>query len=72
MGNGTRLSLHCNEVADKVRCKTWLPARPTSKKLFERIGYKELGEIDAHLERFGGIVEEGKTWVMVRERHISQ
>ena len=72
MGHGTWLSLHCNEVADKAGCKTWLPARPKSKKLFGRIGYKELGEIDAHLERFGGIAEEGETWVMVREPHISQ
>ena len=66
-GFGTFLTHHCNAIADKTGGKTWVPARPTSQKMFRQCGFKEVGTHNADLKRWGGNTEEEITWLFVRE-----
>jgi N-acetylglutamate synthase-like GNAT family acetyltransferase len=68
---GTILTRHCNAIADKTGGKTFVVARPTSIKMFNDCGFKTLGYHDSHLERWGGNVEKGKSWVVLREPESS-
>ncbi|KAL3425503.1 acetyltransferase [Phlyctema vagabunda] len=66
-GFGSVLTHHCNEISDKAGKKTYLPARPTSRKMFESFGYRVLGKHDSHVERWGENPARGITCAMVRE-----
>ena len=66
-GFGTFLTHHCNTIADKTGGKTWVPARPTSQKMFRQCGFKEVGTHNADLKRWGGNTEEEITRMFVRE-----
>ena len=64
---GTFLTRHFNAISDKDRRKTFVPARSTSIKMFLANGFKEIGQHDAHLERWGGSREGSITWAVVRD-----
>ena len=66
-GFGIFLTHHCNAIADKTGGKTWVPARPTSVKMFRQCGFKDIATHNADLKRFGGNTEEEITWLVVRE-----
>ena len=66
-GFGTYLTHHCNAIADKTGGKTWVPARPTSVKMFRQCGFKDVATHNADLKRWGGNTEEEVTWLLVRE-----
>ncbi|PVH85351.1 hypothetical protein DL98DRAFT_527832 [Cadophora sp. DSE1049] len=65
-GFGTELTKHCNAIADKSGDRTWVPARPTSVNMFRKNGFKDIGSVDAHLERWGGPREKSITWTLLR------
>lgn len=66
-GFGTVLTLHCNAISDKAGRRTFVPARPTSIKMFNDNGFVTVGTHDAHLERWGGPREKSITWMAIRE-----
>lgn len=66
-GFGSVLTRHCNAIMDKTGDRTFVPARPTSIKMFKDNGFKVVGFHDSHLERWGGPVEKSKTWLAIRE-----
>lgn len=66
-GFGTFLTHHCNAVADKTGGKTWVPARPTSVKMFRQCGFKDVATHNANLGRWGCRKEKEITWLLVRE-----
>jgi hypothetical protein len=66
-GFGTYLTHHCNAIADKTGGKTWVPARPTSAKMFRQCGFKDVATHNADLKRWGGNTEEEITWLLVRQ-----
>jgi ribosomal protein S18 acetylase RimI-like enzyme len=66
-GFGSVLTLHVNEISDKSGDRVWAPARPTSIHMFRQLGFKDIGVIDAHLERWGGSAEKSKTWIVRRD-----
>jgi GNAT superfamily N-acetyltransferase len=68
-GFGTFLTHHCNAIADKTGGKTWVPARPSSVKMFRQCGFKDVATHNADLKRFGGNTDEEITWLLVRETH---
>ncbi|CZR60358.1 uncharacterized protein PAC_10254 [Phialocephala subalpina] len=65
-GLGTALTKVWNEVTDKSGDKTWCPCWSTSVKMFRDHGFKDVGEVDAHLERWGGSGKNSITYVTVR------
>jgi len=66
-GFGTFLTHHCNAIADKTGRKTWVPARPTSVKMFRQCGFKDVATHNSNLKRWGGNTEKEITWLLVRE-----
>ena len=66
-GFGTFLTHHCNAISDKTRGKTYVPARPTSNRMFRQCGFKEVGSHNADLKRFGMNPEKEITYMLVRE-----
>ena len=66
-GFGTYLTHHCNAIADKTGGKTWVPARPTSVKMFRQCGFKDVATHNADLKRWGGDTEKEITCLLVRE-----
>jgi hypothetical protein len=66
-GFGTALTWNCNAIMDKSGDRTFAPARPTSKKMFENEGYKQLGFHDSQLERWGADVSWSNTYILVRD-----
>jgi len=66
MGHGTWVTRHCNAIADKDGRRTFLPARPSSIKMFTKEGFQTLGTYDCHVERFGGVAEKGMNWFTMR------
>lgn len=66
-GFGTFLTRYCNAIADKDGLRTFVPARPTSLKMFKSNGFREIGVHDAHLERWGGSREKSITVITVRD-----
>jgi len=71
-GFGTELTKHCNAISDKSGDRTWVPARPTSVNMFRENGFKDIGSVDAHLERWGGPREKSITWTLLRNAPSSQ
>lgn len=67
MGLGTYLTQHCNAISDKTGDKTWVPARPSSIKMFRQQGFKDVAAHDWHLERWGGTRAASITGLLVRE-----
>ena len=67
-GFGTFLTHHCNDIADKKGGKTWVPARPTSVKMFRKCGFKDLATHNADLKGWGGSTEKEITWLLVTSR----
>ncbi|KAH7350869.1 hypothetical protein BKA65DRAFT_499168 [Rhexocercosporidium sp. MPI-PUGE-AT-0058] len=65
-GFGTELTKHCNAISDKSGDRTWVPARPTSVNMFRKNGFKDVGSVDAHLEKWGGPRDKSITWTLVR------
>ena len=65
-GFGTELTKYCNAISDKSGDRTWVPARPTSVEMFRNNGFKDIGSVDAHLERWGGPRDKSITWTLVR------
>lgn len=65
-GLGTVLTKVWNEVTDKSGDRTWCPCRPTSIKMFREHGFKDVGVIDANLERWGGSRENSLTYITLR------
>ncbi|CZS92298.1 uncharacterized protein RCO7_00790 [Rhynchosporium graminicola] len=70
-GFGTELTKHCNAISDKSGGRTWVPARPTSVKMFRKNGFKDIGFVDAHLERWGGPRDKSITWTLCRNASSS-
>jgi N-acetylglutamate synthase-like GNAT family acetyltransferase len=68
-GLGSWLTRYCNEVADKIGGKTFVVARPTSKRMFESHGFRVLGSEDIGMTKYGGNESDGNSWVLVREPH---
>lgn len=66
-GFGTYLTHHCNSISDKTGGKTWVPARPSSLKMFRQCGFKEVATHNADLKRFGRNPEKEITCLLVRE-----
>ena len=66
-GLGSRLTRHCNEIADKTGAQTWVVARPSSLHMFETLGYKIVDREDIAMENYGGEKDGGKDWVLVRD-----
>lgn len=66
MGIGRMITKKCNEIADEAGKATFVKARPSSRPLFEKEGFRILEEIPMNYEDFG---YEGKsaTFVMKRE-----
>lgn len=71
-GFGTVLTRHCNAIMDKSGDRTFVPARPTSQKMFEDQGYKVLGYHDSHIERWGDDISWSKTAILLREPQATQ
>lgn len=67
MGLGTALTRHANAIADASLVRTWVPARPTSYKLFLNEGFVVKGVVDSHMERWGGSKELSLTRFLCRE-----
>ena len=64
---GTYLTQHCNAIPDQSGNKTWVPARPSSVKMFRQQGFKDVAKHDWHLERWGGTREGSITCLLLRE-----
>ncbi|KAG4443470.1 hypothetical protein IFR05_001040 [Cadophora sp. M221] len=70
-GFGTELTKHCNAISDKSGDRTWVPARPTSVNMFRKNGFKDIGSVDAHLEKWGGARNKSITWTLLRNANSS-
>ena len=68
---GTILTQHCNAISDSTGGRTFVPARPTSIKMFNQNGFTTVGSVDHHLERWGLSREKSVTWMCVREAPAS-
>ncbi|KAL2071584.1 hypothetical protein VTL71DRAFT_12819 [Oculimacula yallundae] len=66
-GFGTELTKYCNAISDETGDRTWVPARPTSVKMFRNNGFKDIGFVDAHLERWGGPRDKSISWTLCRD-----
>jgi hypothetical protein len=44
MGFGTLLTKHCNDISDKAKLRTFLPAASTSVGMFRKLGFRDLLE----------------------------
>jgi ribosomal protein S18 acetylase RimI-like enzyme len=64
-GIGRMITRKCNEIADAAGAATFVKARPSSKPMFEKEGYKVLEEIPMNYEEFG---YEGKSAMYVMKR----
>lgn len=64
-GIGRMISNKCNELADAKGAVTFVKARPSSKPLFEKDGYRVLETIPMNYENFGW---EGKSELYVMKR----
>jgi ribosomal protein S18 acetylase RimI-like enzyme len=64
-GIGKMITRMCNEIADAAGKATYVKARPSSRPLFEKEGYKVLEEIPMNYEEFG---YEGRSAVFVMKR----
>ncbi|KAI6249581.1 hypothetical protein HI914_01721 [Erysiphe necator] len=67
LGFGTYLAQFCNQISDRKGDQQWVPARPTSVNMFKKTGYTEMGTVDAHLERYGGLREKSKTYLLLHK-----
>jgi ribosomal protein S18 acetylase RimI-like enzyme len=66
-GFGTYLIRHCNAISDKSGDRTWLPSRPNSIHMFKNEGFKVMGILDSHIERYGGSRRDSITYVVCRD-----
>ncbi len=71
MGFGQFLTQHCNEIADKMGCRTWIPASPNGCSMFKKRGFKEVAILDAHIEQYGFRAETGKIYILLRDLPLS-
>ncbi|RKF53666.1 hypothetical protein OnM2_103037 [Erysiphe neolycopersici] len=65
LGFGTYLAQFCNQISDAKGDRQWVPARPTSVNMFKKNGYIEMGVVDAHIERWGGLREKSNTYLLL-------
>ncbi len=63
------LSRHCNEIVDRAGGKTFVLARPAAKQMFEKEGFRVIGDMHVDVVKYGGTVEEGEWFAMLREAH---
>jgi hypothetical protein len=61
------LTQHCNEIADKARRRTWIPASPNGCNMFKKKSFEEMAVLDAHLEQHGFEAETGKIYILLRD-----
>lgn len=66
-GLGTRMTRYCNKAADQKGCKTFVPARPSSKKMFEQCGYKVVATHHVDMKKYTNDDYVAKNWLLVRE-----
>lgn len=66
-GFGTVLTRYANAIMDKTGDRTFVPARPTSQKMFEDNGFKVLGYHDSRLERWNEDMAWTNTAILVRD-----
>jgi len=66
-GIGTLLSRHCDALADAEGKKTFVVARPNSFRLMAQSGFVVLGSENLDMTKYGGGVEDGKSWILERE-----
>ena len=66
-GFGTYLTRHCNAISDKSGDRTWLPSRPNSIHMFKNEGFKVMGTLDSHIERYGGSRRDSITYAVCRD-----
>lgn len=67
MGFGQLLTRYCNEIADKSRCRTWIPASPNGPNMFKKVDFKEVGVLDTYMERYGFNAATGKMYILLRD-----
>jgi len=67
MGFGQFLTKHCNEIADKSGSRTWIPASPNGSNMFQKMGFKQVAILDAHMERYGYDAATGKMYILLRD-----
>jgi len=66
-GLGTWLTRHCNALADKDGCKTYVGATPQSLGMFRKLGFEILGENNLDMVKYGGTLDGGNMWSLVRD-----
>lgn len=67
---GTILTQHTNSISQKTGGRTWAPARPSSHKMFNNEGFRDIAVIDNRTERWGGTKEEGMNWLVRRDEVV--
>lgn len=71
LGLGSRLTEHCNSLADKAGRNTFVVARNTSRPMFEKFGFKILGREGHDMRKWGGKEDDALLWMMMREPQSS-
>jgi len=59
-------------MADKAQGDTWVLVLPSSKHMFEKLGFVEVAskEFELDLKSFGGRKADGRQWLMKREPQL--
>ncbi|KAF2094603.1 hypothetical protein NA57DRAFT_80402 [Rhizodiscina lignyota] len=68
-GLGTLLTKYCNKIADEAGARTFVPARPSSKHMFEQCGFVVLDEFPIDMKKYPDIEDNhvAENWLLVRE-----
>lgn len=68
---GTRLTKHCNGLADQEGARTYSVARNTSRPMLENFNFKLLGREGQDLTKYGGGKDDAILWMFMREPQSS-
>jgi hypothetical protein len=66
---GTKLTQHCNRIADEAGAKTFAGARPSSRKMFEQNGFNVVYYYYSDMTKFPDIEDDHRAdnWLLIRE-----
>lgn len=66
-GLGTRLTNHCTAISDAIGARTFVPARPSSKHMFEQTGHVVKATCHFDMEKYTGKKYIAENWLLIRE-----
>ena len=68
-GMGTALTKHCNKISDEAGGRTWVPVRPSSKKMFMDLGFVPVKEIFIDMKKYPDVPDNhvAENWLLLRQ-----